>query len=1588
MVNTTNGGNPRVWFDEGNGLSKKPRHAFLYKRIKTGLALVLGLFVWEGVWAGISLPVGYERLEAVESTGSQYINSDYTPRAATPFVVELEGCWTSDAFSNYMLFGVCNTDKNRYDFGRTGKGHSSHANAWNLGPAFSANGSADMADHHFMVNFATGVMTVDGEEVVTWSVPSGRTDAAQPFYLFARRTNSNAVNCQSPFRLRACRFLQGGVLVRDFVPTKRTTDGKVGLFDLVESRFYEPNEALIGLAYVPNLRLNYLESNGTQYINSECTPRAATAFSVELEGRWMSDSFENYMLFGVCNGDADRYDFGRTGQKHSSHRNSWNLASQFSLNDSADMVDHRFVANFATGAMAVDGETVLTWSVPKTRTDAKQPFYLFARRTNSNAVNCKSPFRLRSCKLIQGDEVQRDFVPGMNPTNGVVGLVDLANGGKFYPKNGGDDFKWGYAYLPKETGESISIYVGTLTDEDMVLPRDFEKVGFHSVSAAAVTRFPAALTLAGGELSFVDEAARVHEVAGALTLRGGTTLAIDITTSACDRFVAGSLVFDASVTAIDPVYVNVSDVAGQGTLAEDAVLPFLSVAGQVLTEADAAKFRVKGVRAEVAAVEGALVLRAVPASAAAWTGEAGDGKWSTAGNWLDDALPRNGGVVLFNAAAGGAATMDIPGLSVASVKFGADAGSFAQGGAQMLTVESALTNDSQMVQTFLMPMEFGYPGVSFSFSTTGDLVLTGGVKKAVSPVWVKSGAGILHVNDETLAQATNVTVEAGVLRLERTGRVMGASVGGVLTIHEGAQLDLHVNNNGNVLASNEATHGKTVYVAGSGPAGSKGAIDNSSAQSGWGCNFGKLVLTADTTVGGGWMAIRDLTGSVLAGSALEGAYTLTVRNEDLFLLHGCKIALDRLDVRGNISFESSISGSITNGVHCYSNSMLQFCNASVPETISVTVEESGTMLKCAGGNGTMAGTVALLPDVETTFNCQTNLTLNGAVTNNGKVTQTGTGKLMLAGVLSGNGSFSGESVCFSGAASRWEIEVDDAGAVSMVDFSGVTAPQLFVGLKALDVRVTGTSAAVQTIDLGPAGALTEQQASDIALAVVNGQGVVVPNCHLDVTDGKLVLTLRDASLVRTAVWTGAGNDPTDFADPANWTCRNDQGQDIERGVPGEHTIIEITSGSMFDCPAEKPLVYLNVRFASGASLGKDCDWSGLDFARILEGGVLDLAGHSLTVAVQADLAAAFTVTDSTEQGGVLRVVVPGNTTVVNTQMALTGSLRFAKSGEGVLSMAKLGQTYTGGTEVEGGTLTLPVSGSDKDTYSAYRQPFGTAGSSITVDAGATFDTKGNYDFYLHPILLNGGTLANTGCDMGKMVSNGWRSIGNVTLLADSFFNAAYRPRFSEGVIDLGGHTLTVTLSATYFHLDGDTGRYCNVSNGTLVVNATAGGLFNPMGKSFFVRDMRTVDLVLNAPLSINNDIWVHNLTVGSTVNKAYNNGKTCIYGVYTPVSNYMYNFVMQDGATLNLRDKTTAWSANPDPALTVCKTLSFVENARINIDLTGRLVRNGDCIVSWDTAKVPANVGTVSFKPIGSLGSFYQKEDGVYIRKGLVLIFK
>ena len=92
----------------------------------------------------------------------------------------------------------------------------------------------------------------------------------------------------------------------------------------------------------------------------------------------------------------------------------------------------------------------------------------------------------------------------------------------------------------------------------------------------------------------------------------------------------------------------------------------------------------------------------------------------------------------------------------------------------------------------------------------------------------------------------------------------------------------------------------------------------------------------------------------------------------------------------------------------------------------------------------------------------------------------------------------------------------------------------------------------------------------------------------------------------TAVWTGAANN-NDFNDPGNWSCTNIVGGALSGAIPDEHT--------------------------ANFALVVDADWTAIGTLTLAGDVTLDLNGHSLTV---ASIAGAGTVIDSGSQQSVLR----------------------------------------------------------------------------------------------------------------------------------------------------------------------------------------------------------------------------------------------------------------------------------------------------------------------------------------------------------------
>ena len=429
----------------------------------------------------------------------------------------------------------------------------------------------------------------------------------------------------------------------------------------------------------------------------------------------------------------------------------------------------------------------------------------------------------------------------------------------------------------------------------------------------------------------------------------------------------------------------------------------------------------------------------------------------------------------------------------------------------------------------------------------------------------------------------------------------------------------------------------------------------------------------------------------------------------------------------------------------------------------------------------------------------------------------------------------------------------------------------------------------------------------------------------------------------TAVWTGAGANPADSGDPANWSCADAESNPLPGAVPARTTDVTISGATTFDLADGKLFACKSVLF-DNVTLTSDRDWSGLNVSNIVNGSSIDLRGNRLRLrgVNGANVAAnGCTITDSTtdaDNPGVLEIDTPSGMTFENKAIALTGNLRLEKTGAGTFTASKANQSYTGGTLVHAGTARFGVTGSNK--------PFGAAGTMIEMtSASANIDAYSRYtDTYA--VTLAGGKFLNT---RNPACGSLTHHLGNLTLKADSeiLFDSqtaanADKTIVDNAVWDLGGHTLTITFKGTDPDFDFAGARaegkgHLVLKNGT--VKTTGSGWW---------QDANT-DGTLGGSYDISTAIRHHGATAVSTVSnltfRTASNAKNPIgghasalyrvYGTFSPISIYFHNVEMLNGSTIDLSMKTGTWSA-------ICTYSSnnyfttFETGATVTVNLTGR----------------------------------------------------
>ena len=376
-----------------------------------------------------------------------------------------------------------------------------------------------------------------------------------------------------------------------------------------------------------------------------------------------------------------------------------------------------------------------------------------------------------------------------------------------------------------------------------------------------------------------------------------------------------------------------------------------------------------------------------------------------------------------------------------------------------------------------------------------------------------------------------------------------------------------------------------------------------------------------------------------------------------------------------------------------------------------------------------------------------------------------------------------------------------------------------------------------------------------------------------------------------------------------------------------------------------------------------------------------VTGDFLVSATAVDLVAGPAADDGNV--GRLHVDVVEGRTVVADSLALSGTLALVKEGAGTLTMNRAGQTYTGGTRIEAGVLdTMSRTSSDYTPYAAEKYFLGASGSDIVVGTGAggpaaVFDFKGNVNYRIYNMCLNGGTLRNGGYD--QATNDG--SLGHLTLSADSALEAAFNTTVFHATTDiwnLDTHTLAAEIQAgkTLYFNDA-----VNITNGEFW---TKGAGWWKTGKAV---NMRGATLRAESALWIGGQLDVDDYYAACTFDS--NNGTAAmnVHGRFTPATDYFYGCTMQHGSVLDLNGRSGAWSTAS--AFTAgSNRVTFAPGATVTVDVHARRPWSGK-VVDWGEDNAPEGVAFRLDEESKAMGrALSVRADGLYAVSGILMIVR
>lgn len=374
------------------------------------------------------VPDGYTRLDYIESDGRQYINMDYTPSGME---IELTFACNPEGTVENALFGA-QWSVNGFFLEVYAQGGGLR---WHSGGGYVDVPVDDLTAKH-TVRCKKGWISLDGGEPITFTASGD--DVGYPVRLFGVYNNAGYTGAKNGiYKLYGCKIWVDGVLRENFIPAADDATGNVGVYDTEFQQLFgnSANENASYMRPMPEnyTQLQYIQSSGTQFINTGIIPNANTTLLADFQ--IMASGSDNGII-GVAGPNCCIAHTAST--LYGAYKKGGGASAEI---DISEHYNNRMTAYLTNGQFSSDygGDSfdpVTDWSTTAS-------VYLFALNENGTVYG-RSSIRMYFASIYvetESDWVNTEFYPCKNPS-GVIGMLE-ANSGKFYANSGANNFTAG-----------------------------------------------------------------------------------------------------------------------------------------------------------------------------------------------------------------------------------------------------------------------------------------------------------------------------------------------------------------------------------------------------------------------------------------------------------------------------------------------------------------------------------------------------------------------------------------------------------------------------------------------------------------------------------------------------------------------------------------------------------------------------------------------------------------------------------------------------------------------------------------------------------------------------------------------------------------------------------------------------------------------------------------------------------------------------------------------------------------------------------------------------------------------------------------